>query len=215
MINVMIADSELFIREGIKNMLAPSGDVHIVCESENVSENNHLLKTYKPDVIILEIAMAEHCGVRIVRQTRQLFPASKILVMSYRRERDFALRAFRAGARGFVRKDCSSDELMLALRTVAKGRPYISEAVSELLAESITEETSPRPHDQLSDSDFEMFWMFANGKPTARVAHLCNVSIAAVRSRRSRMMERMYLHTEADLIEYAVRNQLIDRTCLE
>jgi two-component system invasion response regulator UvrY len=212
MTSIMIVDSELFVREGIKHMLAACADLQIVSEAHDSQQALQQLGKCRPDLVIVEIAMAEHCGVGMVRELKNHAPHLKILVMSYRRESDFALRCMRAGASGFIRKDCCATELTCAVRVVANGRPYVSETVSELLASSIIESGGQRLHDKLSDSDFEIFCLIASGTSTARVADIFHVSIAAVRSRRSKMMDRMYLRTTADVVEYAVKNDLIERT---
>lgn len=212
MFSVMIADPEPLVREGIKQILGTCPDVRVCCEASDVPQTLQLLHDCEPDVLILEIAMAGHGGVRIVHEIMRSHPRLRILVVSHRGERNFALRAFRAGAAGFFNKECADEELVDAVLTVAQGRPYVNETVSELLAESVAGGHARLLHEQLSDSDFEIFCMIAGGIPTTKVAAICHVTPGAIRSRRNKMMEKMLLRTDADVVQYAVRHNLIDRS---
>lgn len=210
MINVMISDSDLFAREGIKQMLARYSDLRIVCETCTAAETLHALREHRPDVCMLEIAMAGAGGLHLLRKAKSQACGIPILVISHRHERDFALRALRAGAAGYITKDCVDHQLAYALRTAADHRPYVSETVCELIAESFTGFRTGRRHEKLSDSDFEIFCLMAVGAPTAKVASACNVSIPVIRNRKARIMQQLGLRTDADLVKYAVGRKLLD-----
>ncbi|NNG21853.1 response regulator transcription factor [Telluria aromaticivorans] len=210
MINVMISDSDLFAREGIKQMLARYSDLRIVCETCTAAETLHALREHRPDVCMLEIAMAGDGGLQLLRRAKSQACGIPILVISHRHERDLALRALRAGAAGYITKDCIDHQLAYALRTAADHRPYVSETVCELIAESFTEVRTGRRHEKLSDSDFEIFCLMADGAPTAKVATACNMSIPVIRNRKARIMQQLGLRTDADLVKYAVGRKLLD-----
>lgn len=210
MIKIMISDSDLFAREGIKQMLAKYSDMEVVCETCTVAETFHALREHHADICILEIAMAGEGGLHLLRQAKSQACGVPILVITHRVERDFALRAIRAGASGYITKDCVDHQLAYAVRTAADRRPYVSETVSELIAESIIKMRPGRRHEKLSDSDFEIFCLVAKGSPLAVVASVCNLSIPVVRTRKCRIMQQLGLHTDAELVKYAVERNLIE-----
>lgn len=209
--SVMIADPEQLVCEGIKQLLSTHHYLQVIHEAQDFTQVQAFLQDQRPDVLILEIGIARHGGVHVVRELIQSHPDLHILVMSDRCERSFALRAFRAGASGFVNKEYASEELAEAVLTVACGRPYVSETVRELLAESVAGGHARRLHDQLSDTDFDIFCLIANGIPISKVATICHVTPAAIRSRRNKMMQKMLLRTDAEIVAYAIENNLIEQ----
>lgn len=211
MIKIMISDPDLIAREGIKEMLSKHHDMQVVYEADDVAETFRGWEVAKPDVCILELAIARLSGLGLVRALKK-HASIPLLLMSHCHERDFALRAIRAGASGYLPKDCSADQLSYALRIAADRRPYVSDTVCELIAESLGEGRRKRQHDNLSDTDFEIFCLMAEGIPVARIASICRLSVAVVRARRIRIMERMSLHNDAALVEYAIRRKLIGQS---
>lgn len=209
MIRVVIGDADLFAREGMKHMLSKHDDICIVGEADSFAGTLQTLRQTQADVCIVEIAMNGHCGLQLIRALKSHFPDTPFLIVSYRTERDFALRCMRAGASGFVSKDCSDQQLSGALRTAAARRPYISEAVSELIAESIIIGKG-QGHQHLSDLDFEILCLLANGMSVAVTARLCDTSVNAVRTRKNNIMDKLHLHSDVDLVQYALQHQLID-----
>ncbi len=209
MIKIMVGDPDPFAHEGIKEMLSPDGDIEVFLDTYTVAETLEGLLSCKSDVCILEMALAAQSGLQLIRMARNVSHGIPLLVMSGCSERDFGLRAMRAGAAGFLPKDCTQQQLALAVRTVAEGRPYVSETLCELIVESIVHCMPKRPHDRLSDTDFEVLCLMAEGIPTSRIATVCELSIAAVRNSKHRIMQTMSLHREAELIEYAVRRKLV------
>lgn len=212
MISVIIGDPDLFAREGIKQLLAKHGDLRVTGEAQDFFGVLQRLHECRPDVCILEIAMAGHCGLRLVRELKIQAARTPILVMSHRTERDFGLRAIRSGAAGFISKNCSDQQLAGAIRVAAQHRPYISETVSQLIAESIVVGTAERAHQELSDMDFEILCLLANGTPVSTIADICNASVNLIRARKSNILDRLHLHTDVDLVRYALKNQLIDHS---
>ena len=210
MIGVIICDPDLFAREGVKQMLMKHKDLHIAGEARDAFETIECLHTCSAEVCLLEIAMAGHCGLKLVRELSSLGVGTPILVMSHRTERDFALRTIRSGASGFISKDCSDQQLASAIRTAAQRRPYISEVVSELIVESIVDESAAPAHQKLSDLDFEILCLLANGMQVSAVAKICGTSVAGVRARKTSILEKLGLSTDVDLVHYALTNHLIE-----
>lgn len=209
MIKIIISDADLFAREGVKQMLSKHSDVHIVGEAQDFPGTLQCLRDHRPNVCLVEIALAGYYGLKLIRDLATHGAGTPILVMSDRTERDFALRAMRAGAAGFISKDCTDQQLAGAIRVASEHRPYVSETVSELIAESIIVGKTARGHQKLSDLEFEILCMLANGMPVSNVARMCDTSVSAVRARKNNIMEQLDLHSEVELVQYALKNQLI------
>lgn len=193
-------------------MLASQDDIRIVGETANVADTLTMLRVAQPDVCILEIAMAGYCALRLVRAARNQALRSVTLVLSGGDERDFALRTIRAGASGYLSKDCTDLQLVDAVRTAADRRPYFSDTMCDLLVESLKHGHAGRHHEILSDADFEVLCLLVNGVPSARIATICSMTLAMVRLRRHKIMTLMALDSDAHLVAYALRNDLIETT---
>lgn len=212
MINVMVCDPDSFSREGIKQILEAHADLKVVSESMDVAGMFHGLRESAPDICIMELSVAGHSGLCVIRDVKRRAPSVPLLVMSHCHERDVALRTIRAGAAGYLSKDCNLEQLNYAVRTAASHRPYVSDTVCEMIVESLVEGRSKRQHDSLSDTDFEVFRLTAEGIPAAKVAAACKLSVATVRASKNRILKKLSLHSEAEMIEYAVRRKLINRS---
>lgn len=209
MIRIMISDADLFAREGIKQMLSMRNDFDIVYEASGVADTLHGLRLTRPDVCILEATLLRYSGLGFIREVSGQSCNTPLLVMSHWHERDIALRVIRAGAAGYLPKDCNTEQLAQALKTAADRRPYLSTTVCELIVESLVEGWPSRQHDKLTDTDFEIFCLMAEGIPLQRIAGMCNLSLASVRARRSKIMGQMSLRNDAELVKYAFERKLI------
>lgn len=205
----MISDPDLFAREGIKQMLSTQDRFDIVHEASGVADTLQGLRRTRPDVCILEATLVRHAGLGFIRELKSQSCSTPMLVMSHCHERDIALRVLRAGAAGYLPKDCTAEQLAHALETTADRRPYLSATVRELIVESLVEGWPSRQHDKLTDIDFEIFCLMAEGIPLPRIAEMCKLSVASVRARRSRIMVQMSLRNDAELVKYAVERKLI------
>ncbi len=212
MIKIIISDPDVFARAGIRQMLATQTDIRVVHEASTIADTLQGLRDVRADVCLLEANMARYSGLGGVRALRDWDASLPVLVISHCHERDLALRAIRAGAAGYLSKDCSAEQLALALRTAAGRRPYVSDTVCEMIVESLGASRPARPHDNLSDTDFDIFCLMAECIPIAKIAGICKLSVNAVRARRARIMERMSLHSDAELVEYAIRRKLIGQS---
>lgn len=209
MTKVMISDRDFLTREGIKQMLSTRHEFDVVCEASNFAETLRGIQQARPDVCILEGALVLHSGLGFIRELKTRSFRTPLLLMSHCHERDIALRALRAGAAGYLPNDCSADQLARAINAAADRRPYVSDTVCDLIVESLAEGRPKRQHDDLSDTDFEILCLTAEGIPAAKVADICKLSVAMIRLRKSRIMTRMGLRSEAELVEYAVQRKLI------
>ncbi|VXB89254.1 hypothetical protein MASSI9I_50600 [Massilia sp. 9I] len=157
----------------------------------------------------MDTAIGGYPGLAFIREARRRAAHIPLVAMSQCHERDFALRALRAGATGYLPKDCTEKQLAEAVRTVAKRRPYVSSTMCELIVESINDGRPQRQHDKLSDTDFDIFCLMAEGIPASTIAEICRLSVASIRARKGRIMQQMAMHTEADVVEYAMKRKLI------
>ncbi len=205
----MISDPDLFAREGIKQMLSTQHGFDIVHEAADVADTVLGLRQMDADVCILEATLVRHADHGFIRELKSQACNTALLVMSHCHERDIALRVLRAGAAGYICKDCSAEQLAHALKTAADRRPYLSATVRELIVESLVEGWPSRQHDKLTDIDFEIFYLIAEGIPLPRIAGMCKLSVAGVRARRSKIMVQMSLRNDAELMKYAIERKLI------
>lgn len=212
MIKVMISDPDPFAREGVKCMLETHEDLQVTCEARSPQETFQALDAYRPDVCIVEIAVDQHYGLGFVTETKRHAHGAPILVVSHRHQRGFALRAMRAGAVGYLDKTCSGQELAQAVRTAAAHRPYLSDTICELIAESVLSPDRQQPHNRLSDREFEIFVLMANSVPIAQIAKKYGLGTAMARLHKKRIMNKMNLDTEAAVVMYAIEYGIIEQT---
>lgn len=209
-ISIIVSDPEFLVREGIKQILAGDPEFSVAVETADMTETLSALKMHQADICILEVVMGNNAGLQFLRKAKKAAGATSLLVMGYHHEREFSLRVCRAGAAGYLAKDCTAEELIHAVKTIAAHRPYISEIMRDMFIEGIVNARSSRPHDALSDMDFDIFCLLAQSMPIARIASICNLHITAVRARRIRIMQSLSLQNDAEIVQYAIKRKLID-----
>jgi len=209
MIKVFIADDHALIREGIKNLLSPLSDIKLVGETANPYEIIEQIKINKCDVLILDLSMPGKNGLDVLKEIKSIFPETKILIMTMMPEDQFAKRTLKAGASGYLTKESAPDELITAIRRIASGRKYVSQSLAEKLAQDL-DDTAEKPiQDLLSDREFQVMKMMAAGKSQTDIAIELSISVSTVNTYRSRILEKLNLKTNAELIHFAYQNNLI------
>ncbi|MBA4405985.1 DNA-binding response regulator [bacterium] len=209
MINVFIADDHALIREGIKNLLNPLSDIKLVGETANPYEVVELIKKNKCDVLILDLSMPGKDGLDVLKEIKSIYPETKILIMTMLPEDQFAKRTLKAGASGYLTKESAPDELITAIRRIASGRKYVSQSLAERLAQDL-DDTSEKPiQELLSDREFQVMKMIASGKSQTKIANELSISISTVNTYRNRILEKLNLTSNAELIHFAYQNNLI------
>ncbi len=209
LVDVIIADDHLLIREGLKKLLAGEADLKLVAEARDAEEVLDVVERTEGDVLVLDITMPGASGLELIQRVREKKPDLGILILSMHPERLFAMRALRMGASGYISKEEAADELMNAIRKVAAGRKYISEELAEQLASKLDEEWDRPPHQSLSDRELQVFRMIAEGKTVAQIAEILYLSKSTVNTYRSRILKKMGMTSNAEVIHYAIRNNLI------
>lgn len=210
MIKIFIADDHSLIREGIKKILSTESDIKIVGESFDPFEVLEQLKKLKPDVIILDISMPGKSGLDLLKEIKIQLPDIKVLMMSMLPEEQFAKRTLKAGASGYITKTSLPEEFILAIRRVASGRKYVSQNLAEQLAEDIDENVEKKPYELLSDREFQILKLIASGKSQTDIADELAISVSTVNTYRSRILEKLKLKSNSELIRYAFQNNLFD-----
>ena len=210
MIRALVADDHAVVRRGLKDLLAESGDIVVQGEAANGRELLDHLHEKTWDVVVLDIHLPDRSGLDLLVDIKRLQPELPVLILTICAEEQFAVRALRAGASGYVTKESAPEELIQAVRkVVARGR-YVSPGVAERLAHWVDAGSEKPPHEALSMREFQVFRLLASGQSVSKAAEQVCLSVKTVSTYRARILEKMNLKTNADLTLYAVRNRLIE-----
>lgn len=210
MIRVMTVDDHQIMREGVKRLLAESPDLRVVAESESGPGALAVLAKQPVDIVLLDVAMPGTSFVETLRSLREQFPRTRVIVLTGHAEEEYAVRALKAGASGYVTKEHSSDELISAIRKAYAGGTYVSAELAERLAREVGEGgTAAGPkHAALSDREHEVLRLLGQGKSVKEIAGALNLSSKTVSTYRTRLLEKLELTSTAELIRYAVEHDL-------
>ncbi len=209
MLRILIADDHAIIRKGLKQILVeeyPTAFIDEVGDAEAV-----LKKALKSewDIIISDLSMPGRSGLDVVRDIKQNFPKIPVLILSIHPEEQYGVRVLKAGAAGYLSKEAAADELINAVKRVLLGRKYISPSIAEKMAEELDRDSDKPPHELLSDREFHVFKLLAEGKGISEIAESLSLGITTVSTYRGRIISKMKLKTNADLTRYALENHLI------
>ena len=198
------------MREGLKQLLLAASDLEIAGEARDGHEVLERVRNSDFDVLLLDMSMPGKSGMELIRQVKGEKPKLRILVLSMHAEHQYAVRAIKAGASGYLTKDSASRELVSAIRKVAGGGAYISPEVAEALALGAMPQAEGPPHATLSDREYQVFRMLAAGKSVSDIAAELNLSAKTVSTHKARLMEKMALDNQAELVRYAIKHRLVD-----
>lgn len=210
MIKILIADDHAIVREGLKKIIAQTSD--IIVEDEATNGAGVISKVLKNDydVIVLDITMPGRDGIDVMKQIKTIKPKIEILILSMHSEDQFAIRALKAGASGYLTKDSAPDELVDAIRRISLGRKHITSSLADKLAFEIGTDYEKLPHEKLSDREYQVLVLMASGKAVKEIAEELFISSNTVSTYRARILAKMGMRTNAELTSYAVKNQLVD-----
>ncbi|MES2048989.1 MAG: response regulator transcription factor [Pseudomonadota bacterium] len=209
MIRILIADDHTIMREGLKRILEGIEDIQVVGEAVDGHDTLAKARLGDFDVLLMDLSMPGRSGVDLIRQIKDEMPKLPILILTMHEEEQYAVRAIRAGARGYLTKESAGTQLVTALRKVASGRPYISIEVAEQLAMSAMPADNDLPHTSLSDREFEVFSHLVIGKSITEIADLLHLSVKTVSTHKTRIMLKMERNTLSDLVQYAIAHKLL------
>ena len=208
MTRVLLADDHAIIRDGVKQILADTDDLVVAGEAANGAEALKLIAAQDWDLLVLDISMPGKNGLELIKLIRQDKPRLPILIFSMHQEEQYAVRALRAGASGYLTKESDSAVLIAAMRKVAAGGVHVSEKVAQLLARGHMPSTDELPHTRLSDRELQIFEKIVAGVRLIDIAGELNLSIKTVSTHKSRILQKMKLASDTDLVRYAIAKGL-------
>ena len=210
-IRIVVADDHAIVREGLKQILGAQADFQVVAEASDGHEALKRVRELDFDVLLLDMSMPGKSGVELIKQVKAEKPKLRILVLTMHEEHQYAVRAIRAGASGYLTKEGASAQLVTAIRKVASGGAYISAEVAEQLALNAMPDATAAPHERLSDREFQVFRMIAEGKSVSEIADRLNLSVKTVSTHKANVLAKMGLSTQGELIRYALENDLVEK----
>ncbi|MFT3664561.1 response regulator [Piscinibacter sp.] len=210
MIRVGIVDDHAIVRSGLRNFLAEHVDLRVMGEANNGKEALELARSGDVDVLLMDISMPDQSGVDAMQAIKARFPELPVLILSGFPEAHYATTLLRQGASGYLNKECEPDEIVNAIRTVYRGRRYISPAVAEMLADGAAGAGNDKPpHEHLSERELQVFLRLAKGETIGHMAGDMFLSVKTVSTYRTRVLEKLKLSTNSELTYYALKNGLI------
>lgn len=210
MIRIVIADDHTMIREGLKQVISSAADLALVGEAQNGNEVMQRVREMDFDVLVLDLSMPGRSGPELIKQVHGEKPKLRILVLSMHQEPQYAVRALKSGASGYLTKESASTELVSAIRKVAGGGASISAEVAEQLALGAMPCREGPLHASLSDREFQVFRLLVSGRAVTQIAEQLNLSVKTVSTHKARIMQKMNMQNQTELIRYAIVNRLLD-----
>ncbi len=209
MVNVIIVDDHAVVRKGLIQILEERSDVYSIDEANSGDELLEKVKNRQYDVIVLDISMQGCDGITTLKKLKKLNVPSKVLAFSMYPEDQYAIRLLKAGAMGYLNKECAPDEFLKAVDRVAKGNKYVSPELAEMLLKSVEIDGAPL-HDSLSDREFQVMCMIAKGKSPTSISNDLGLTINTVSTYRIRILEKLNLKNTAEITHYALKNRLVE-----
>ena len=209
MTRVLIADDHPVVREGVRRILQRAAEVVVVGEVGRADEVLPAVRSLTPDVVVLDISMPGPSFLEVLAALPGAHPGARALILSAHLEEEYAIRALRGGATGYLTKGYAPAVLVDAVRRVAQGRRYLSPALAEQLALGLVSDAEHAPHERLSNREFEVLRLLAGGRSLKEIAAELKVSPKTVSSFRARILEKLHVRTNADLVRYALEHRLI------
>ncbi|TGL50830.1 DNA-binding response regulator [Leptospira wolffii] len=210
MIDTVLADDHVLIREGLKKILSVEEDIRIIHEAENGQEVLDFLESRSASILILDINMPSMGGLDVLKHIHKISPNTRVLVLSMYPEDRFAVRALKAGADGYITKGSAAEELIGAIRKVVSGQRYVSPDATEILVRELAKPTDRLPHELLSEREFQIMLMLAKGKSVRSIAEELTLSVNTVNTYRARIFDKMNLKTSQELVRYAFDQRLVE-----
>mgnify|MGYP006267284851 CR=1 FL=1 len=209
---ILIADDHSIIRDGLRKILEDTDDIQVSGEASNGNMVLEKVRERDWSAIILDLSMPGRSGIELVKLVKSEKPKLPILIFSMHPEEQYAVRAIKAGASGYLSKESDSDLLVPALRKVLQGSMFISPKVAELLASDVTPDSKDKlPHQRLSDREFEVFTRIVKGQSLTDIADELAVSIKTISTHKTHILEKMGMSNQVDLVHYAIEHHLIDQ----
>lgn len=210
MIKILIADDHPIVRRGLRELIEDEADMIVECEASSSDETINNLRLSKIDVVLLDISMPGKSGLDLLQDLKNEFPEIRILVLSALAEEIYAKRALKGGAHGFINKESAPEELIQAIRKVHSGKKYVSPQLAEILVNDLSDDNPKFLHDKLSDREFEVLRMIGSGKSVGDIAKHLKLSITTISTYRTRILEKMGLKNNSEIIQYCINEKLLN-----
>lgn len=209
-IQVLIADDHAIIRQGLRQILSGTDDLEVAGEADGGIKALQLIRENQYDVVLMDVSMPDRNGIDSLKLIKKEYPKLPVLMLSMHPEEQYAIRALRAGAAGYLSKQGAPEQLVVAIRQVAAGKKFVSAAVAEELANAIGEDFDRPAHEKLSDREYQTLCMIASGKTLTQIAEQLNLSVKTVSVYRARLLEKMKLRNNAELTHYGLKHGLVE-----
>ncbi len=210
MTRILIVDDHAVVRDGIKKIFDEQPDTIAFGQAGTAAEALSLARDEDWDVVVLDLSLGARSGLEVLKELKQIRPRLPVLILSMHSEEQYARRAFKGGAAGYVTKDSPRTELLKAIKKVIKGGRYLSPALAETLVFDIERGTDRPLHAALSDREFEVMKLIASGRKVTEIAGILSLSDKTISTYRTRILEKMNMKTNAEIIRYAIQNKLVD-----
>jgi DNA-binding NarL/FixJ family response regulator len=211
-IQVLLADDHAIVRAGLKELLEDTGEIRVAGEATNGQEVMAQIRARDFDVAVLDMTMPGRSGIELIKQVKDEKPKLRILVLTMHSENQYAVRALRAGASGYLTKEAAADQLVAAIRRIAAGGAYVSPETAERLVLDTGPHAVAAPHTLLSDREFQVLQMIAGGRSVGEIAKRLSLSVKTVSTHKTRILQKMGLANQAELIRYALEHRLLDES---
>lgn len=206
---ILLADDHSVVRNGFRLILEAQWDMEVVGQASNGRDAVELCEQLQPDVVVMDVTMPELNGIEATRRIEKVSPKTRVLALSMHKDAVYVREILRAGARGYLLKDCSESDFLTAVRAVAVGKGYLSPEVSDAVLDDYRKHVT-NPIDLLSTREREVLQLIAESKTNKDIANALNLSVYTVEAHRGRIMEKLNLHSVGELVRFALRNGLID-----
>jgi len=210
MMRVLVADDHAVVRRGVLQILAEMPEVIAADEAASGREVLQAVGEQDYDLVVLDVAMPGGGGLEALKQLQALKPGMPVLILSIYPEKQYALRALRAGAAGYLTKESAPEELVAAIRHVVQGKKYISRSLAEALAAELAGQASQEPHQTLSDREYQVMCRLAAGKTVTEIAEELSLSVKTVSTYRTRILDKLNLENTAEIVRYAIQRGLVE-----
>ncbi|KVW96068.1 response regulator transcription factor [Thiobacillus denitrificans] len=207
---ILIVDDHAIVREGLKQILAEVDDIVVAGEADCSSRALQMARLEPWDMVLMDISMPDRSGLETLELMKKEHPGIKVLMLSMHRETQYAVRALKTGAAGYLNKQSAPDQLVDAIRLVASGKKYISAEVAQELASQVSGERDGLPHEGLSNREYQTLCLIASGLPVSAIADQLALSVKTISMYRARLLKKMQLKNNAELTHYAIKQGLLD-----
>ena len=210
-IRILLADDHHLVRAGFRGLLESLAGIEVIGEACNGREALHLIETQRPDVVLMDIGMAELNGLEATARSTQEYPAVRVIILSMHADKEYVLKALRAGAAGYLLKDADITQLELAVKAVASGGTFLSPSISKQVIEDYLQRVGSESssYEELTPRQRELLQLIAEGHTKQEIAQLLNISLKTVETHRDQMMGRLGIHDVAGLVRYAIRTGIV------